>query len=120
MLHKYQSILIVTLIQSHLKVENSWLSSRTLANKLNQQCKIGFNYLFTKYLTNHKELHIHVINHNVITNYVIKENVPSGQNRYDSSLHKTKGLGLSERVGRLRNKGRSILCILNYRPFGKG
>ena len=40
---------------------------------------------------------------------------------------KEKGLGLSERAGRLRNKREklcyrkhSILCILNYRPFGKG
>uniref|UniRef100_A0A673YGW0 Dedicator of cytokinesis 3 n=1 Tax=Salmo trutta TaxID=8032 RepID=A0A673YGW0_SALTR len=35
----------------HLKVVNSWLSSRTLANKLNQQYKIWFNFLFPKYLT---------------------------------------------------------------------
>ena len=40
--------LTATLFQSHLKVVNYWLSSRTLANKLNQQYKIGFNYLFTK------------------------------------------------------------------------
>ncbi|CDQ62849.1 unnamed protein product [Oncorhynchus mykiss] len=53
-----QSILIVILIQSHLKVVYSWLSAQTLAHKLNQQYKIGFNYLFTKYLTNHTELHI--------------------------------------------------------------
>ena len=63
-----------------------------------------------------------------ITYDVIKENVPGGQNRYDSWLHKEKGgLGLGERAGRLKNKGRSdvarkyrILCILKYRPFGKG
>ena len=40
---------------------------------------------------------------------------------------KEKRLGLSEGAGRLRNKGKklgyrkySILCIINYRPFGKG
>ena len=67
------------------------------------------------------------MNHTLITNYVIKENVPSGWNRYDSLLHKRKGLGLSEGVGRLSNKGKklcyrkySFLCILNYCPFGKG
>ena len=102
------------------------LSARTQANKLIQQYKIGFNYLFTKYLTNHTELHIHTINHNFITNYVIKENVPGGCYRYDSLLHKRKGAGLSEGAGRLRNKGKklgyhkySILCILNYRPIWK-
>ena len=40
---------------------------------------------------------------------------------------KEKGQGLNERAGRLRKKGKKlcyrkykILCILNYRPFGKG
>ena len=73
--------------------------------------------------------------HTLITNYVIKENVPGGRNRYDGWLHKERGLGLNESAGRLRSKkgfvslsGRrqlcyrkySILCILNNRPFEKG
>ena len=53
------------------------------------------------------------MNHTLIINYIIKENVPSGRNRYDSWLHKEKGLGLSERVGRRRNKGRSDVSIVN-------
>ena len=51
------------------------------------------------------------MNYTLITNYVIKENVPSGRNRYDSWLHKRKGLGLSERAGRLRTKGRSCAIV---------
>jgi hypothetical protein len=46
--------LIVTLF-SLMKVVNSCLSSRTLANELNQQYIIWFNSLCTKYLTNHTE-----------------------------------------------------------------
>ena len=53
------------------------------------------------------------MNHTLITNYIMKEYVPSGRNRYDSWLHKEKGLGLSERAGRLRNKGRSDVSIVN-------
>ena len=74
------------------------------------------------------------MDHTLITNYVIQENVPGGRNRYDGWLHQERGLGLSERAGGLRNKkvlclsGRRqlcyrkyrILCILNNRPFGKG
>ena len=50
----------------------------------------------------------------LITKYVIKENGPSGLNRYDSWLHKERGLGLSEGAGRLRNK--KVLCL--YRAVG--
>ena len=106
-------MLIVTLFQSHLKVVNSWLSSQTMTNKLNQQYKIGFKYLFTKHLSNHTDLHIHRINHTLITNFFMMEVVPSGGNRYDSWLHKVKSLGLSEGAGRLRNKGRSDVSIVN-------
>ena len=99
---------------SHLKVVNYWLSLPTLANKLNQQYKIWFNYLFTKYLNNHTELHLHRMDNILITNSVIKENGPSGRNRYDSWLHKERGLGLSERAGRLRSK--KVWCL--YRAVG--
>ena len=51
----------------------------------------------------------------------------AGRTDMTACYTKEKGLGLSERAGRLRNKGKklwyrkySILCILNYRPFGKG
>ena len=78
---------------------------------MNQQYKIGFNYLFTKYLTNHTELHIQGMNYTLITNYVIKENDPSGRNRYDGLLHKGKGAGLSERAG--RQEQRRSCAIVN-------
>ena len=74
------------------------------------------------------------MDHTLITNYVIQENVPGGRNRYDGWLHKERGLGLNESTGRLRSKRFGllsdlvklcyrkyrILCILNNRPFGKG
>ena len=70
---------------------------------------------------------LEVLNHNLITNYVIKEKVPSGRNRYDSLLHKRKGAGFEGKSGKTEGQREklcyrkySILCILNYRPFGKG
>ena len=45
------------------------------------------------------------MNHTLITHYIIKEKIPSRRNRYE------KGLGLSERAGRLRNKGRSCAIV---------
>ena len=77
---------------------------------MNQQYKIGVNYLFTKYLTNHTEFTYTQFD-NLITNYVIKENVPSGRNRYDGLLHKGKGAGLSERAG--RQEQRRSCAIVN-------
>jgi hypothetical protein len=50
--------------------------------------------------------------HTLITNYVIKENVPDGQNR-QLVTQKKRGLGLSERAGRLEYKGRSDVSIVN-------
>ena len=80
-----------------MKVVSSWLSSRTLANKLNQQYKIGFNYLFTKYLTNHTELQIHRIQCRHT------ENVPVDGTDMTAGYTKERGLGLNERAGRFRN-----------------
>ena len=48
------------------------------------------------------------MDHTLIINYVIKENVPSGRNRYDGWLHKESGLGFDGNCGKTeeqRNKG---------------
>jgi hypothetical protein len=52
-------LFIVTSISLIMTVVSTWLSARTLANKLNQQYINWLNYLFTKYLNNHTELHIY-------------------------------------------------------------
>ena len=44
------------------------------------------------------------MDHTLIPNHVIKENVPDGRNQYDGWLHKERGLGLNESAGRLRKK----------------
>ena len=51
------------------------------------------------------------MNHTLITNDVIKENIPSGQSRYDSWLHKRKWVKMNGRAGSLRNKGRSCAIV---------
>ena len=74
------------------------------------------------------------MDHTLITNNIMQENVPGGRNRYDGWLHKERGLGLNESRGRLRNKMLGslsdlvklcyrkyrILCILNNHSFGEG
>ena len=62
------------------------------------------------------------MNHTLITNDVIKEYVPSGRNRYDSwkTEEQREKRCLYRAVGSYSIVKYRILCILNYRPFGKG
>ena len=63
----------------------------------------------------------------MITNDVIKKTSLVDGADMTAGYTKERELGLSKRAGKLSNKGKklsyrkySILCILNYRPFGKG
>ena len=51
------------------------------------------------------------MNHTLITNYVIKDTSLAGETDRTAGYTKEKGLGLSERAGRLRDKGRSCAIV---------